>query len=78
MQCFFYNAVIGFSPNNLTLDEECEQMQIVKVKALTSASDPIQHSTVDVTIDIDSAGLNPTIGWLNQHYIYMYTIIVLH
>ena len=68
-------AVIGFSTDNLSLQERIEDHQTVQVVLVTSA-EPLQSSVknshLDVTVKLTHTASNATLGKLHQQYVYMY------
>ena len=71
----FFNAVIGFSTDNLELQERIEELQYVYVELLTSANvlvTSVQNSYVDVTVTLNDTALNSTLGRLHEQYYIVY------
>ena len=64
----FLIAVIGFSPDNLELQEGIEEQREVKVKLLTSAEpleSGVQNSQVDVNVNLIHTASTASLGRLH-------------
>ena len=71
----FFIVVIGFSTDNLTLEEGNEQQREVQVELVTSEhalESSVQNGQVDVTVKLTHTSPNATLGRLRKKYIYMY------
>ena len=67
--CFL--AVIGFNPNNLTIDEEVDpakkQLRVELLSTETGLADSVKNGLLDVTVQVNSTASTAKLGRLHAH-----------